>query len=333
MKAVVCHEWGPPEALILEDIPPPAPGPDDVVIAMRAASVNFPDVLIIQGKYQLRPPLPFSPGAECSGVIKAAGERVTRFKPGDRVMAPTSYGSFAEEVKVDARRVVPIPDDLDFVNAATIPVAYGTADLALNDRAALKPGETLLVLGAAGGVGLAAVEIGKALGARVIACASTPEKLALTVAHGADAVINYARDDLRQRIRDLTEGAGVDVVCDPVGGPLTEQALRSTKWRGRVLIVGFTSGEIPRIPANLPLLKGCSIVGVFWTTFIEQEPEQDRARASQLVRWFQEGRIKAHISAKVPLERTPEAIAMMAARRATGKIIVTNDSVKDRGGE
>jgi NADPH2:quinone reductase len=307
----------------MEDIASPVAGPDQVVISTRAAGVNFPDLLIIQGKYQVKPPLPFSPGAECAGVVKAAGEGVTRFKVGDRVMATTTYGSFAEEISVDAWRAVPVPDGVDFVNAATLPVAYGTADHALSDRGALRPGETLLVLGAAGGVGLAAVEIGKAHGAYVIACASTAEKLAVCRQHGADAVINYATEDLRERIDDVTGGQGIDVVCDQVGGPYTEPALRSTKWRGRVLIVGFTSGEIARIPMNLPLLKGCSIVGVFWTTFVKRQPERFHERAAQLGRWFREGRIKPHISATFPLDRAADALALMASRRAIGKIVLT----------
>ena len=280
MKAVVCHEWGPPEALILEDIPPPAPGPDDVVIATAGGQRELPGRAHHPGEVSAQAAVALFARRGMLGSDQ--GRRRTRypFQTWGSRDGPYELRVVCRGGEGHARRVAPIPDDLDFVNAATIPVVYGTADLALNDRAALKPGETLLVLGAAGGVGLAAVESVR-LWCGVIACASTPEKLALTVAHGADAVINYARDDLRQRIRDLTEGAGVDVVCDPVGGPLTEQALRSTKWRGRVLIVGFTSGEIPRIPANLPLLKGCSIVGVFWTTFIEQEPEHTgRARAN-----------------------------------------------------
>jgi NADPH2:quinone reductase len=323
MKAVRCLQWGPPDSLVVEDIAPLQPDPGEVVISVRAAGVNFPDVLIVQNKYQVKPPLPFSPGAECSGVVKAVGKGVARFKPGDRVMASTSYGSYAEEVKADASRVAPIPEGVDFVNAATMLVAYGTAAHGLFDRAQLREGESLVVLGAAGGVGLAAVQLGKARGAYVIACASTAEKLALCREHGADALVNYVSDDLRERLRDLTGGRGVDVVCDPVGGPYTEPALRSTAWRGRLLVIGFTSGEIPKIPTNLVLLKGSALVGVFWTGFLKHEPEAFQARVRELGRLFLERRIRPHVSATMPLERAADALALMAARRATGKIVLT----------
>ena len=257
MKAVLCKSFGPPDSLVVEDVPSPAPGAGEVVVSVRAASVNFPDVLIIENKYQLKPPLPFSPGSELAGVVKAVGDGVTAFKAGDRVMAITGYGAFAEEMKTDARRLFPIPGAMDFATAAAFGLTYGTSEHALVDRGALKPGETLLVLGAAGGVGLAAIEIGKILGARVIACASTDDKLAVCRQHGADDTINYATEDLRDRIKALTGGVGPDVVYDPVGGRYTEPALRSIAWRGRLLVVGFAAGDIPKIPLNLPLLKGC----------------------------------------------------------------------------
>jgi NADPH2:quinone reductase len=300
------------------------PGPDEVVIAMRAASLNFPDVLIIQNKYQFKPPLPFSPGSEVSGVVKEVGEGVTRVKPGDRVMAVTTYGAFAEEVKTQQSRVLPMPPGMDFPTAASFVLTYGTSDHALVDRGALKAGETLLVLGAAGGVGLAAIDIGKTLGARVIACASSAEKLAACRAHGADETINYASEDLRERIKQITGGAGVDVVYDPVGGPYTEPALRSTAWRGRVLVVGFAAGDIPKIPINLTLLKGCSIVGVFWGDFTRREPEAFAARTRQLGDWFAQGKLKPHVSATLPLDRAIDALKMMEARKVTGKIVLSN---------
>jgi NADPH2:quinone reductase len=326
MKAVLCKQHGPPETLVYEDAPSPVPGPGEVVITMKAASVNFPDVLIIQNKYQVKPPLPFSPGSELSGLVKAVGEGVTRFKPGDRVMAFTTYGAFAEEVKTTESRLLPIPDGMDFASAAAFILTYGTSDHALTDRGALKAGETLLVLGAAGGVGLAAIEIGKAIGARVIACASTDEKLAVCREHGADATINYTAEDLRERIKSLTDGKGVDVVYDAVGGPYTEPALRSTAWRGRLLVVGFAAGDIPRIPLNLTLLKGCSIVGVFWGDFAKREPEVFAARVRQLGKWFSEGKLRPHVSATLPLSRAKDALELMASRQVKGKVVLTPDS-------
>ena len=323
MRAVVCKEFGPPENLVIDDVPSPVPGPREVVISMRAASLNFPDVLIVQNKYQFKPPLPFSPGTELSGVVKAVGEGVTRVTPGDRVMAYTTYGAFAEEVKTEEARVLPMPPGMEFPAAAAFIVAYGTSDHALSDRAALRAGETLLVLGAGGGVGLAAVEIGKALGARVIACASSADKLAVSRAHGADEVIDYAKEDLRERIKQITEGRGVDVVYDPVGGPYTEPVLRSTAWRGRLLVIGFAAGDIPKIPLNLPLLKGTSIVGVFWGDFTRREPQAFAARMRQLGEWFEQGRLKPHVSETLPLDRAVEALRMMASRKVTGKVVLT----------
>jgi NADPH:quinone reductase len=322
VKAILCQAYGPPESLVVADVPPPVAGAGEVVVSMKAASLNFPDVLIIQGKYQVKPPLPFSPGSEMAGIVKAVGYGVTRVKPGDRVMAFTTYGAFAEEVKTDADRLTPIPEAMDFANASAFGIAYATSDHALRDRGALRAGETLLVLGAAGGVGLAAIEVGKAIGAHVIACASTDDKLSVCRAHGADETINYAREDLRARIRDLTAGRGADVVYDPVGGSYTEPALRSIAWRGRLLVVGFAAGEIPRIPLNLALLKGCAIVGVFWGDFARREPSQAADSLRQLTRWFADGRIRPHISATFPLERAPEALALMAARKVTGKVVL-----------
>ncbi|MEW6687458.1 MAG: NADPH:quinone oxidoreductase family protein [Pseudomonadota bacterium] len=323
MKAVLCKQFGPPESLVIEDLPSPQAGPGEVVVGIKAASVNFPDVLIIQNKYQFKPPLPFSPGSEMAGVVKEVGAGVKGFKPGDRVIAFTTYGAFAEEVKVEAARLVPIPKGMDFESAAAFLLTYGTSDHALRDRAGLKAGETLLVLGAAGGVGIAAIEIGKALGARVIACASSEEKLAVCREHGADETIDYAAEDLRERIKQLTAGRGVDVVYDAVGGRYTEPALRSTAWRGRLLVVGFAAGDIPRIPLNLALLKGCAIVGVFWGDFARREPKALAASIGQLAAWFREGKLRPHVSQTFPLAQAADALKLMAARKVKGKVVLT----------
>ncbi len=323
MKAVLCRAYGPPESLVVEEVPPLVAGPGEVVVSVKAASVNFPDVLIIQNKYQFKPPLPFSPGSEVAGIVKAVGEGVTAAKPGDRVMAFTTYGGFAEEVKTDARRLLPLPDGMDYTIASAFVLTYGTSDHALRDRGALKAGETVLVLGAAGGVGIAAIEIAKAVGARVIACASRDDKLAVCREHGADDTVNYQTEDLRERVKALTKGNGVDVVYDPVGGPYTEAAVRSCAWRGRLLVVGFAAGDIPKIPLNLTLLKGCSIVGVFWGEFARREPTAFAASIAQLVRWYAEGKLRPHVSATFPLERAAEALALMAAREVKGKVVLT----------
>jgi NADPH2:quinone reductase len=323
VKAVLCKAYGPPESLVVEDVVSPEPGPGDVVITVKAASVNFPDVLIIQNKYQLKPPLPFSPGSEVAGIVKSVGAGVTHVGIGDPVLAIIGYGAFAEEVKTEGRRVLPLPHGMDFASAAAFGLTYATSEHALRDRGALQAGETLLVLGAAGGVGIAAIEIGKALGARVIACASTGDKLAVCRAHGADETINYATEDLRERIKALTAGGGADVVYDPVGGPYTELALRSIAWRGRLLVVGFAAGEIPKIPLNLTLLKGCAIVGVFWGEFTRREPERFAESMAQLGRWHAEGRLKPHISETFPLERAADALTRMANREVIGKVVLT----------
>jgi NADPH2:quinone reductase len=325
MKAVLCKQYGPPESLTFEDLPSPRPGPGEAVVTVKAASVNFPDVLIIQNKYQFKPPLPFSPGSELAGIVKEVGAGVSGFKAGDKVIAFTTYGAFAEEVKTEASRLLPMPEGMDYPSAAAFLLTYGTSDHALRDRAALKAGETLLVLGAAGGVGLAAIEIGKALGARVIACASSEEKLAVCREHGADATINYAAEDLRERIKALTDGRGADVVYDPVGGPYTEPAFRSLAWRGRLLVVGFAAGEIPKLPLNLALLKGAAVVGVFWGDFTKREPQQFANSVRQLGLWFREGKLRPHVSQTFPLRQAAEALKLMAARQVKGKVVLTND--------
>jgi NADPH2:quinone reductase len=323
MKAVLCKQYGPPDSLVIEELPSPKPAAGEVVISVKAASLNFPDVLIIQNKYQFKPPLPFSPGSELAGVVKELGEGVKGFKAGDKVIAFTTYGAFAEEVKTEAFRLVPLPQKMDFVSGAAFLLTYGTTDHALRDRGELKAGETLLVLGAAGGVGLAAIEIGKALGARVIACASSEDKLAVCRSHGADATINYASEDLRERIKALTDGKGVDVIYDPVGGPYAEPAFRSIAWRGRHLVVGFAAGEIPKLPLNLALLKGASVVGVFWGDFARRQPKEFAHSIRQLAQWYAEGKLKPHVSETMPLEKAAQALNKMAARQVKGKLVLT----------
>lgn len=323
MKAVLCKQFGPPESLVIEELPSPKPGAGEVVISVKAASVNFPDVLIIQNKYQFKPPLPFSPGSELAGVVKEVGAGVSNVKPGDKVIAFTTYGAFAEEARTEAARLIPLPEKMDFATGAAFLLTYGTSDHALRDRGALKAGETLLVLGAAGGVGLAAIEIGKALGAKVIACASSGDKLEVCREHGADETINYFAEDLRERIKELTGGRGVDVVYDPVGGPYSEPAFRSITWRGRLLVVGFAAGDIPKLPLNLALLKGASIVGVFWGDFARREPKQFAESIRQLGRWHAEGKLRPHISQTFPLEKAVDALKLMAARQVKGKVVLT----------
>jgi NADPH2:quinone reductase len=323
MRAVLCKEFGPPESLVVEDIDPPEAGPGQVVIDVHACAVNFPDVLIIQNLYQFKPPLPFSPGAEVAGVVRAAADDVEGVRVGDRVFASPGWGGLAEQVAVAATSCVPVPEGIDLVPASAFLYAYGTSHHALKDRAALQAGETLLVLGAAGGVGLAAVELGAQMGAAVIAAASTDEKLALCRERGAAMTINYSTEDLKTRVRELTDGRGVDIVYDAVGGPYSEPALRSTAWDGRYLVVGFAAGEIPRIPLNLPLLKQCSIVGVFWGAFVGREPERHRRNVEELLELWRSGAIRPHVSATYPLERAGEAIRELADRKAQGKVVVT----------
>ena len=322
MKAVLCKEYGPPESLVIEDIASPTPGKGQVAISVKACGVNFPDTLIIQGKYQFKPALPFSPGSEVSGIVKAVGEGVETVQVGDRVIAFTGWGGFAEEVVTEASKLIPLPGEIDFVTAASFTLVYGTAHHALKDRAQIKPGETLLVLGAAGGVGLAAVELGKVLGARVIAAASSAEKLEVCQQHGADDLINYTNEDLRERIKTLTKGNGVDVIIDPLGGAYSEPALRSIAWKGRFLVIGFAAGDIPRIPLNLALLKGCSIVGVFWGSFTEREPAHNQENLQELLSWLAQGKLKPHISATYPLAGAAQALNDVLNRKVKGKAVL-----------
>ncbi|HIL22888.1 MAG TPA: NADPH:quinone oxidoreductase family protein [Alcanivorax sp.] len=322
MKAVLCKSFGPPSNLVLEETADPVAKPNEVIIDIHAAGVNFPDTLIIEGKYQLKPPFPFSPGGEAAGVIASVGEKVKHLKPGDRVMGLTGFGSFAEQVGIDAMRVLPMPKDMDFVTAAGFSMTYGTSMHALKQRANIQPGETLLVLGASGGVGLAAVEIGKAMGARVIAAASSAEKLEVAKAAGADELINYSEVSLKDAVKELTKGQGADVIYDPVGGDLFDQAVRSINWKGRLLVVGFASGRIPEFPANLALLKGSSIVGVFWGSFAAREPQANLENFQQLFAWFSEGKLKPLVSLTYKLDEYEDALEVLSSRKAVGKVVV-----------
>ena len=322
MKAIVCNAWGLPDTLVIEELPDAVPGPGQIAIEIRAAGVNFPDVLIIQNKYQFNPALPFTPGSELAGIVLAVGEGVTRYQAGDEVIAFSAQGAFAQQIVVPASAVMPMPAGMDFDIAAAITLTYGTSHHAVVDRAQLKAGETMLVLGAAGGVGLAAIEIGKALGARVIAAASSDEKLAVCREHGADVTINYSTEDLRGAIKAATDGKGPDVIYDPVGGIYTEPAFRSIGWRGRYLVVGFANGEIPALPLNLMLLKGASLVGVFWGEFAKREPKANAAAMQQLMGWLADGMIKPRISGRYALAETAQALNDMAARKVMGKVVI-----------
>lgn len=322
MKAIQCRVHGLPESLQFVDVGVPSIDAGEVLIQVKACGVNFPDVLIIQNKYQFKPTLPFSPGGEISGIIAAVGENVKHLEVGDRVVALCGWGGFAEYAAVKSSRVFPIPDGMDFIHAACTLYTYGTSYHALKDRAQLKAGETLLVLGAAGGVGLAAVELGKAMGGTIIAAASTENKLSVCKEKGADYVINYSKEDLRTRIKEITADKGVDVVYDAVGGSIAESALRSIAWKGRYLVVGFTSGEIPSFPANLALLKGASIVGVFWGSFAEREPKQSVQNFAELVAWIKEGKIDQHIHKIYSLQQAPLALQDLIDRKVIGKAVV-----------
>jgi NADPH2:quinone reductase len=322
MKAILCTHYGPPSELELADVPDPQPRAGEAVVAIKAAALNFFDNLLIAGKYQVKPPFPFSPASEFSGVVHSLGSDVADLAVGDRVMGWLGHGAARERVAVPATQLVKIPDALDFDRAAGLSVIYGTSYYALKDRAQLKAGETLAVLGASGGVGLAAMELGKLMGARVIACASSDEKLAFARQHGADETVNYARDNLRDGLRTLTGGEGVDVVYDPVGGPYAEPALRALAWAGRFLVIGFAAGEIPKIPLNLTLLKSCDVRGVFWGAWTAREPEAHRANVRQLVAWAAEGKLSAHVHAVYPLAETAAALETIANRQVMGKVIL-----------
>ncbi|MEX1034208.1 MAG: NADPH:quinone oxidoreductase family protein [Cellvibrionaceae bacterium] len=325
MRAVLCKELGPPESLVVEEVPTPEIKAGQVLVKVGACGVNFPDTLIIQGKYQHKPELPFSPGGEIAGEVIDAASDVAAVKKGDRVIALCGHGGFAEEIAIDADRLVHIPAEMDYVTASAFLLTYGTSYYGLKQRANIQPGETLLVLGAAGGVGLAAVELGKAMGAKVIAAASTDEKLALAKEHGADELINYSKEDLKDRAKELTGGKGVDVVYDPVGADLFEPAVRATGWNGRILVIGFAGGYIPKLPVNLTLLKGSSVVGVFWGEFTRRQPEDSAQNNKELLEMFVQGKVKPHISQTFPLEKAADALYTLQNRQAKGKLVVTTE--------
>jgi NADPH2:quinone reductase len=322
MRAVLCREFAPRSELRLEQVADPAVGPGQVLVGIEACGINFFDGLVVEGNYQTRPDRPFSPGSEVAGIVLAVADDVATVKPGARVLVFAGFGGYAEKVVAEAWRVFPIPENVGFAEAASFLITYATSHHALKDRAAIKPGETLLVLGAAGGVGLTAVELGKLMGARVIAAASSEEKLELCRAYGADATINYAKEDLRSRLKDLTGGQGVDVVFDPVGGSYSETAIRNLSQFGRYLVIGFAAGDIPRIALNLLLLRQSSLIGVFWGAYARAFPEANARNIAELLAWFGEGRIKPHISARYPLDRFAEALDLVMERGAKGKVVL-----------
>ncbi len=323
MKAILCNKLGLPEDLVLQEIEQPTPQSTEVLIRVHACGLNFPDTLIIQGKYQFKPDLPFSPGSDIAGVIMAIGSEVKHLKVGDEVLAITPWGGLSELMVIEESRVFPKLKEMDFTIAASFMMTYATSYHALKDRAELKKGETLLVLGASGGVGITAIELGKLMGATVIAAASTDKKLAVCKSKGADHLVNYSTENLKERVKELTGGRGVDVVYDPVGGDYSEAALRATAWKGRFLVVGFAAGSIPRIPLNLALLKGCSIVGVFTGAFTVREKEKSIANSQQLLKWYQKGRIQPYLHAVYPLSETAKALREIMDRKAMGKIVIS----------
>lgn len=323
MRAVLCKEWGGPEKLTVEEIPAPPLREGAVRVAVHAAGVNFADLLLIAGQYQEKPAFPFIPGGEVAGVVSEVGPGVHELKAGDRVMALTGLGGYAEEAVAEADRVFRIPDRMDFAAGAGFPVAYGTSHGALEWRARLQAGEWLLVLGAAGGVGLSAVEIGKAMGSRVIACASGPEKLAIVQQHGADHLIDYSREDIRGRVKAITEGHGADVIYDPVGGDAFDVALRSIAWGGRIVVIGFASGRVPQIPANIVLVKNIDVVGFYWGSYQAHKPELIGTSFTQLFAWFREGKLKPRVSAQFDLAEAAHGLELLHKRKATGKIVLT----------
>jgi NADPH2:quinone reductase len=322
MKAVLCTRAGTPDDLTLADLPDPVAGPGEAVVKVAVAALNFFDTLIIAGKYQYKPEFPFSPAAEFAGTVESVGTGVTAVQPGDRVMGYWRWGAARERVVAAAELLVPVPANLDFERAAGLSVTYGTSYYALKNRAGLRPGETLAVLGASGGVGLAAVELGKVMGARVIACASSDDKTAFARRHGADETVNYAAESLRDALKRVGGERGIDVIYDPVGGALAEAALRAIAWEGRFLVVGFAAGDIPKLPLNLVLLKSCDVRGVFWGAWTEREPQAHRANMADIVRWCAEGKLSGHVHAAYPLADAARALKDIAERRVMGKVVL-----------
>ncbi len=323
MKAVLCKAFGPPESLALEEVPEPSLGARELLIDIRAVALNFPDLLMIEGKYQMRPPFPFSPGGEVAGTVIETGAEVTGFEPGDRVFGGTGHGGFAERIALEGSRVHKIPESMSFVEASGINTTYGTSYYALKQRAVLQPGENLLVLGAAGGVGIAAVQLGKAMGARVIAAASAPEKLAAAEASGADATIDYSDGELKEKVKALTDGKGADVIYDPVGGALFDQCMRCINWYGRVLVIGFAAGDIPKVPINLILLKSCQVVGVFFGAWSMRSREGYTRNFQEILDYFAAGKIKPIVGRTFPLEGYVDGLRELSERRAIGKVVLT----------
>ena len=323
MKAVLCEEFHGPEGLVVAEVDEPTAGPGQVLVEVKACAITFPDLLMSRNQYQFKAQPPFILGSELAGVVLDAGPGVTGFAPGDKVTGSSVLtGGLAERALLRADTVHKIPDGVGFEEAAGILYAYGTSHYALRDRAELRPGETLLVLGGAGAVGLSAVEIGRCMGARVIAAGSSDARLRLCRDHGADETVNYETEDLKARVRELTDGQGADVVYDPVGGKYAEPALRSTAWRGRYLVIGFAAGDIPRIPLNLVLLRGCSIVGVFWGSFVQRQAEDHRRYIAELMDWWERGLLKPHVAGTYSLDQTPDALRDLDARRVVGKVVV-----------
>ena len=323
MIAMLCKKYGPPESLVLQEYELPPPGEGEVRIRVRCAGVNFPDILITQGKYQFKPDFPFSPGSECAGDVLSVGPGVSDFKPGDRVIALTGHGAFAEEVNARTVKCLHLPDDISYELGSAFVLTYGTSAYALMQMGKLQPGEWLLVHGASGGVGLSAVEVGKAMGARVIGTGGNDEKLKVVSDHGADHVVNYTDGPFKDKVKEICGGTGADVIYDPVGGDIFDESLRCINWDGRLLVIGFTSGRIPAAPANLALLKNCSIVGVFWGAWTERYPERHRANMEIMFQWLREGKLRPNISHRFPLAEVPAALNVLVERKVVGKAVVT----------
>lgn len=322
MKAMLCTTYGPPESLKLTEVPSKPVGKGQVRVAIHASGVNFPDTLIIQGKYQFKPEMPFAPGHEVAGDVTEVGEGVTGFKKGDRVIGMTGHGGYADEVVVDVGSLLKMPDNMSYIDGAAFTMTYGTSYYALKQRGELKPGETLLVLGAAGGVGLAAVELGKLMGAKVLAAAGSDEKLELTKKYGAEGLINYSKEKIRDRVKEMTDGKGADVIYDAVGGDAFDEAIRCINWLGRLLVIGFASGRIPSLPANLALLKSCDVRGVFYGAWRARDPKDSAQNFKEMLSWYEQGKLKPHVSMTFPLEKAADAMNALLSRKATGKIIL-----------
>ncbi|MGE0661240.1 MAG: NADPH:quinone oxidoreductase family protein [Reyranellaceae bacterium] len=322
MKAMLCTTYGPPESLKLTEVPSKPVGKGQVRVAIHASGVNFPDTLIIQGKYQFKPEMPFAPGHEVAGDVTEVGEGVTAFKKGDRVIGMTGHGGYADEVVVDVGSLLKMPDNMSYIDGAAFTMTYGTSYYALKQRGELKPGETLLVLGAAGGVGLAAVELGKLMGAKVLAAAGSDEKLELTKKYGAEGLINYSKEKIRDRVKEMTDGKGADVIYDAVGGDAFDEAIRCINWLGRLLVIGFASGRIPSLPANLALLKSCDVRGVFYGAWRARDPKDSAQNFKEMLGWYEQGKLKPHVSMTFPLEKAADAMNALLSRKATGKIIL-----------